>query len=137
MGTLSINVQKMHHLFKSKGEGIPQGIWLSVLDGSCKPQEQESSWTPQGFDHFLLITETYETIQLWTWLIHKSSLKNLIHRKNSKIEGSQNSTNEEFVYHKVENITDKRVRKCRSNNKKWWENIFRIRLTLAKWAKLL
>lgn len=31
----------------------------------------------------------------------------MIHRKNSKIEGSQNSTNEEFVYHKVENITDK------------------------------
>jgi len=26
METLSINVQKMHQLFKSKGEEIPQGI---------------------------------------------------------------------------------------------------------------
>jgi hypothetical protein len=35
------------------------------------------------------------------------SLQNLIHGKISKTEGSQNSTNEEFVCRKVGNASDK------------------------------
>jgi hypothetical protein len=54
------------------------------------------------------------------------SLQNLIHRKISKTEGSQNSTNKEFVCCKVGNAADKvgdseklsrkMMKKCLQNN---------------------